>query len=66
MAARRPADSPRAPILWRRSLACTHFRIQFRGVAAHAAKNPEQGRNALAAVIQFFVATDALRQHIGE
>jgi amidohydrolase len=58
-----PADRT---IPWRRSLACKHFRIRFRGVAAHAAKNPEQGRNALAAVIQFFVATDALRQHIGD
>ena len=58
-----PADRT---IPWRRSLACTHFRIRFRGVAAHAAKNPEQGRNALAAVIQFFIATDALRQHIGD
>lgn len=58
-----PADRS---IPWRRSLACTHFRIQFRGVAAHAAKNPEQGRNALAAVIQFFNATDALRQHIAD
>lgn len=58
-----PADRT---IPWRRSLACTHLRIRFRGVAAHAAKNPEQGRNALAAVIQFFVATDALRQHIGD
>ncbi|HLH83314.1 MAG TPA: amidohydrolase [Trebonia sp.] len=58
-----PADRT---IPWRRSLACTHFRIRFRGVAAHAAKNPEQGQNALAAVIQFFVATDALRQHIGD
>lgn len=58
-----PADRT---IPWRRSLACTHFRINFRGVAAHAAKSPEQGRNALAAIIQFFVATDALRQHIGD
>lgn len=58
-----PADRT---IPWRRSLACTHFRIRFSGVAAHAAKNPEQGRNALAAVIQFFVATDALRQHIDD
>jgi len=58
-----PADRT---IPWRRSLACTHFRLRFSGVAAHAAKNPEQGRNALAAVIQFFVATDALRQHVDD
>jgi amidohydrolase len=58
-----PADRT---IPWRRSLACTHYRIRFHGVAAHAAKNPEQGRNALAAVIQFFTATDALRQHIDD
>jgi amidohydrolase len=49
----------------RSMLACIHLGVRFRGVAAHAAKNPEDGRSALSAMIQFFVAVDALRQHIG-
>ncbi|HWC82826.1 MAG TPA: M20 family metallopeptidase [Pseudonocardiaceae bacterium] len=57
-----PADRT---IPWRHSLACAHLKISFRGRAAHAAKNPEEGRNALAAMVQFFVAVDGLRQHIG-
>jgi amidohydrolase len=57
-----PADRT---ILTRRMLACAHLTIRFHGVAAHAAKNPEAGRNALAAMIQFFVAVDGLRQHVG-
>ncbi|MFT4123161.1 MAG: M20 family metallopeptidase [Microbacteriaceae bacterium] len=51
-------------VLTRRMLACLHLDIRFHGVAAHAAKNPDQGRNALAAMIQFFSGVDALRQHI--
>ena len=58
-----PADRTLA---WRRATSSVHLRIEFRGRAAHAAKNPEEGRNALAAMIQFFVATDGLRQHIPE
>jgi amidohydrolase len=57
-----PADRT---IAWRHALACAHLDIEFTGKAAHAAKNPEDGRNALAAMIQFFVAVDGLRQHIG-
>ncbi|HEX3789005.1 MAG TPA: amidohydrolase [Pseudonocardiaceae bacterium] len=57
-----PADRT---IPWRHSLACAHLKISFRGRAAHAAKNPEDGLNALAAMIQFFVGIDGLRQHIG-
>jgi amidohydrolase len=48
----------------RRALAAAHVRVDFHGVAAHAAKNPTAGRNALAAMIQLFVALDSLRQHI--
>jgi amidohydrolase len=50
---------------WRHSLACVTLRMAFRGTAAHASKNPEDGRNALTAVIQMFTAVDGLRQHIG-
>ncbi len=56
-----PADRT---LTWRHSLASAHLRVTFRGVAAHAAKNPEDGRNALSAMIQLFVSLDALRQHI--
>ena len=49
---------------WRNSLACSTLRIKFHGLAAHAAKEPQAGRNALTAMIQFFVAVDGLRQHI--
>jgi amidohydrolase len=48
----------------RHMLACIHVNVSFRGVAAHAAKNPQDGRNALAAMIAFFNGIDALRQHI--
>jgi amidohydrolase len=57
-----PADRT---ILTRRMLACLHLSVRFHGVASHAAKNPESGRNALAAMIAFFVGIDGLRQHIG-
>lgn len=56
-----PADRT---LPWRHALASAHLRVTFHGVAAHAAKNPEDGRNALAAMIQLFTAVDALRQHI--
>lgn len=58
-----PADRTLA---WRHAISSAHLRVSFHGVAAHAAKNPEDGRNALAALIQLFVAIDGLRQHIGE
>jgi amidohydrolase len=51
-------------LAWRHSIASVHLRIRFHGRAAHAAKAPEEGRNALAAMIQFFVAVDGLRQHM--
>jgi amidohydrolase len=51
---------------WRHSISSAHLSISFHGQAAHAAKDPQSGRNALAAMIQFFVAVDGLRQHIPE
>jgi amidohydrolase len=56
-----PADRT---LPWRHALASAHLRVTYRGVAAHAAKNPEDGRNALAALIQLFTGIDALRQHV--
>jgi len=56
-----PADRT---LVVRRALAAAHVRVEFHGIAAHAAKNPADGRNALAAMIQLFVALDGLRQHI--
>ncbi len=58
-----PADRT---LLWRHALAAGELNVEFHGKAAHAAKNPEEGRNALAAMLLFFNATDALRQHIGD
>jgi len=48
----------------RRALACIDYKLTYHGVAAHAAKNPHDGVNALAAMIQFFVALDGLRQQL--
>lgn len=48
----------------RRALACIDYRLTYHGVAAHAAKNPHDGVNALAAMIQFFVALDSMRQQL--
>jgi len=48
----------------RGSLAITEVEIAFRGVAAHASSQPDRGVNALDAVIQTFVALNALRQHM--
>lgn len=53
-------------IPWRHATATAHLSIKFFGQAAHAAGSPQAGRNALAAMIQFFVALDGLRQHIPE
>lgn len=39
-------------------------RVTFTGVAAHAGSAPEKGRNALNAVIRFFVGVDGWRQHL--
>jgi amidohydrolase len=46
------------------TLACETFKVEFRGVAAHAAGAPELGINALEAMIQSFNAINSLRQHI--
>jgi amidohydrolase len=40
--------------------------VEFHGVAAHAAASAHDGRSALAAMIQFFVGVDALRQFVPE
>jgi amidohydrolase len=40
--------------------------VEFHGVAAHAAASAHEGRSALAAMIQFFVGVDALRQFVPE
>jgi amidohydrolase len=48
----------------RGSLAITEVEIAFTGKPAHAAGSPEEGINALDAVIQTFNGINALRQHI--
>ncbi|MGY4707857.1 M20 family metallopeptidase [Candidatus Bipolaricaulota sp. J31] len=48
----------------RGSLSITEVKIEFHGKPAHASGSPEEGINALDAVIQTFVALNALRQHI--
>jgi amidohydrolase len=40
--------------------------VEFDGVAAHAAASAQDGRSALAAMIQFFVGVDSLRQFVPE
>lgn len=51
---------------WRHATASVHLDVIFHGVASHAAGSPTAGRSALAAVIQLFVALDAMRQFIPE
>ncbi len=46
------------------SMALDEFEASFRGLTAHAAETPHQGRNALNAVLVMFRAVDALRQHL--
>jgi len=46
------------------ALACQTLDIEFFGKAAHAAAGPEQGINALEAMLQSFTAINSLRQHI--
>ncbi len=46
------------------ALACQNLEIEFFGKAAHAAASPEQGINALEAMLQSFAAINSLRQHI--
>lgn len=46
------------------ALACQTLDIEFFGKAGHAAAHPEEGINALEAMLQSFVAINSLRQHI--
>jgi amidohydrolase len=46
------------------ALACIELDVQFFGKAVHAAAYPEQGINALEAMILAFSAVNSLRQHI--
>ncbi|MFC1971967.1 M20 family metallopeptidase [Chloroflexota bacterium] len=46
------------------TLACQTLDVEFFGRAAHAAAYPENGINALEAMLQAFNAINALRQHI--
>jgi len=48
----------------RHALASQPMTIKFHGKSAHAAGSPTEGRSALAAMIQLFVAVDALRQFL--
>ena len=45
-------------------LALHTLRVEFFGKAAHAASRPEEGINALEAMLQSFTAINSLRQHI--
>jgi amidohydrolase len=47
-----------------KTLACENLKVEFRGVASHAAAAPEMGVNALDAMILSFNGINALRQHI--
>ncbi|OJU40379.1 MAG: hypothetical protein BGN97_11045 [Microbacterium sp. 69-10] len=58
-----PSDHTR---MIRHATASRKVKVSFHGIAAHAAASPEHGRSALAAVIQLFVAVDALRQFVPE
>lgn len=46
------------------TLACISLDAEFFGREAHASANPENGINALAAMLLSFNAIDALRQHV--
>jgi amidohydrolase len=50
--------------VWRPSLGIVKVKVEFFGRAAHASSWPWRGVNALSAVIQLFVALDAMRQQI--
>jgi amidohydrolase len=50
----------------RHALASLPMTFEFHGVSAHAAGSPQDGRSALAAVIQLFVSIDALRLFLPE
>ena len=47
-----------------RTLGVVGKRVTFSGVASHAGSAPEKGRNALNAVIRFFVGIDGWRQQL--
>jgi len=47
-----------------KALACQTLEVEFFGRAVHAAARPEQGINALEAMLQSFTAINSLRQHI--
>ena len=46
------------------TLACQALEVEFFGKAAHAAARPDEGINALEAMLQAFTAINSLRQHI--
>ena len=46
------------------ALACQNLEVEFFGRAAHAAARPEEGINALEAMLNSFAAINSLRQHI--
>ncbi len=46
------------------ALACITLNVEFYGKSAHAAAEPELGRNALEAMILSFNAINSLRQHV--
>ncbi|MDY6917725.1 MAG: M20 family metallopeptidase [Chloroflexota bacterium] len=48
------------------ALACIGLEVEFFGKATHASGYPEEGINALDAMIQAFVGIGSLRQHIDE
>ena len=47
-----------------KNIACAPMDVEFRGKAAHAASKPEQGINALDALILTYNGINALRQHV--
>ncbi|HEY8489382.1 MAG TPA: M20 family metallopeptidase [Dehalococcoidia bacterium] len=49
-----------------RSLACVEVTVEYTGRAAHAAARPEEGINALDALVLAYGGIAALRQHIRE
>lgn len=51
-------------LIGRLSLTAYPVRIEFFGRAAHAAGSPDQGINALSALLQTFSSIDALRLHL--
>lgn len=51
-------------IVDRPMLAALHYRVTYNGIAAHAAKNPDQGRSALSAAMLLLHAVDAMRAHL--